>query len=227
MIGTARVAINGPPAMAEAGPRRPPSLGDASGVPSNADAEATIDLVSRARGGDQAALDELCARYLPRVRRWAHGRLPPAARGAHETQDLVQDTLVKVFLRLHAFEPRHPGAFRDYVWTTLWNCIRDLARKYQRRGRPSDVLDSNLPDRLPSPFEEAMGGEVLERYERALERLRPEDREAIVARIELGLSHADVAAALGKPSVAAAHMAVSRALMRLAEEMAHERKRTP
>jgi RNA polymerase sigma-70 factor (ECF subfamily) len=56
-----------------------------------------------------------------------------------------------------------------------------------------------------------------------MERLRPEDREAVVARVELGLSHAEVAESLGKPSVAAAHMPVSRALVRLAEEMAHER----
>ena len=54
-----------------------------------------------------------------------------------------------------------------------------------------------------------------------MERLRPEDREAIIMRIELGLSHAEIMEALGKPSVAAAHMAVSRALVRLAQEMAH------
>ena len=54
----------------------------------------------------------------------------------------------------------------------------------------------------------------------------PEEREAIIARIELGLSHAEVAEALGKPSAAAAHMAVSRALIRLAREMAHDRKPT-
>lgn len=69
-----------------------------------------------------------------------------------------------------------------------------------------------------------MGSEVFARYESAMERLRPEDREAIIARVELGLSHTEVAKALGKPSVAAAHMAVSRALVRLAEEMAHDRK---
>ena len=69
-----------------------------------------------------------------------------------------------------------------------------------------------------------MGSEVFARYEAAMERLRPEEREAIIARIEMGLSHAEVAEALGKPTVAAAHMAVSRALVRLAEEMAHDRK---
>lgn len=221
MIATASVAPNGLPHMDEAGARRPRPLADVHGVPANTDA--TLELVQRARSGDQAATDELFARYQARVRRWAHGRLPAAARGALDTQDLVQDTLAKVFQRMPAFEPRHPGAFRDYVWTTLWNCIRDIARTHTRRG-PADPLDSDLPSVSPSPLEEAMGREVFNRYEAAMDRLRPEDREAIVARVELGLSHTEVAKALGKPSVAAAHMAVSRALVRLAEEMAHDRK---
>src|SRR5207244_12886738 len=72
----------------------------------------------------------------------------------------------------------------------------------------------------PSPLEEAIGRETLERYESALLRLRPTDREAIMLRIELNYPYADIATALGKPSIAAAQMAVSRALVRLAEEMA-------
>jgi RNA polymerase sigma-70 factor (ECF subfamily) len=186
------------------------------------DAESSFELVIRARDGDQRALDELFTRYLPRLRSWAHGRLPKAARSTHDTQDLVQTTLTKVFRRIKDFEPRHPGAFRDYVWTTLWNCVRDIARTTQRH--PTDSLESDAPSYLPSPLEEAMGSETLERYERALERLRPVEKEAIIARIELGLSYLDVAAALGKPTAGAAHVAVSRALVRLAEEMAHERK---
>lgn len=188
------------------------------------DVESSIDLVVRARAGDAVALDALFARYLPRIRRWAHRRLPRAARGPHDTCDLAQDTLAKVFQRLHAFEPRHPGAFQGYVWTTLWNCIRDVARKYHQVG-PSDPIDSAVQGREPSPFEVALGTETFERYERAMSRLRPEDREAIVARVELRLPYPDIAAALGKPSVAAAHMAVSRALVRLAKEMAHARTR--
>jgi RNA polymerase sigma-70 factor, ECF subfamily len=65
----------------------------------------------------------------------------------------------------------------------------------------------------------AIGEEAVERYEAALARLRPEEREAIVARVELDGSYQDVAVALGKPSVDAARMAVSRALLRLADEM--------
>jgi RNA polymerase sigma-70 factor (ECF subfamily) len=129
--------------------------------------------------------------------------------------------LIRVFQSLPRFEPRHAGAFRDYVWTTMWNAVRDLARKCQRRG-PSDPIDSHeLATGEPSPLEQAIGSEALDRYDVAMERLRPEDREAIIMRIELGLSHAEIAEALGKPTAAAAHMAVSRALVRLAQEMAH------
>ena len=38
-----------------------------------------------------------------------------------------------------------------------------------------------------SPLEEAIGREAVERYEAALQRLKPEEREAIIARVELGL----------------------------------------
>ena len=218
-MSTVTLTLGRLPFMEEAGAHRPPVADRAT----SSDPVATVELVQKAKGGDQEAMDALFARYEVRLRRWAHGRLPAAARGALDTQDLVQDTLTRVFKRLHSFEPRHPGAFRDYVWTTLWNAVRDIARSSKRRG-PIGPLDMDLAGDDPSPLQQAVGRETLDRYEAAMERLRPEEREAIVARIELGLSHAEVAEALGKPSAAAAHMAVSRALVRLAEEMAHDRK---
>lgn len=187
-------------------------------------ATSSFDLVLRANRGEAQALDALLARYLPRLQRWAHGRLPPAARGALQTHDLVQDTLLHVIERLPSFNPRHEGAFQGYVRTTLWNRIRDLARHHSRTG-PAVPLDTDIAAEDWSPLDLAVGRETLDRYEAALERLRPEDKALIVARIEMGLPYPEIAAMFEKPSVAAVHMAVSRALVKLAEEMAHERKR--
>ena len=53
----------------------------------------------------------------------------------------------------------------------------------------------------------------------ALERLRPEEREAIVARVEMGYSYDELAQVLGKPTPDAARKAAQRALVRLADEM--------
>jgi RNA polymerase sigma-70 factor (ECF subfamily) len=180
-----------------------------------------MELLSRARSGDTIALNELCARCLPRLQKWAHGRLPPWARGALDTHDLVQDALAQVVHRLGSFEPRHDGAFQAFLRTALLNRIRDEIRRAQRR--PTGVLASDRPADGPSPLEEAIGSEALARYEAALQRLKSMDRKAIIARIELGLPYTDVAQALGKPSVAAAHVAVSRALVKLAKEMSIRR----
>lgn len=187
------------------------------------DAESSLSLLVRARRGDAEALDVLCGRYLPRLQRWAHGRLPSWARGALDTQDLVQDTLTQVIRHIHTFEPRHDAAFQAYVRQALLNRIRDEIRRVHRRPA-ADPLDSARASSEPSPLEQAIGQEALERYEAALQRIRPEDREAIIVRMEMGCSFADVAEALGKPTAAAAHMAVSRALVRLAQEMSRERQ---
>ena len=45
-----------------------------------ASADSTQQLLHRIRAGDDAARERLLARYLPMLRRWAHGRLPSYAR---------------------------------------------------------------------------------------------------------------------------------------------------
>jgi RNA polymerase sigma-70 factor, ECF subfamily len=194
------------------------------GASKAADATTSLELVIRANAGEEAAVAALYERYKPRLQRWAHNRLPPVARGALQTEDLVQDTLTHVLGHLTAFSPRHEGAFQGYVRTALWNRIRDIARRQKRRG-PSDALDSQIVAKVASPLDIAIGQETLERYDRALEQLKPDDRDLIIARIEMGLSFEEMRVMFEKPSVPAVHMAVSRALIRLAEEMAHERKR--
>jgi RNA polymerase sigma-70 factor (ECF subfamily) len=65
----------------------------------------------------------------------------------------------------------------------------------------------------------AIGRQGLERYDAALARLRPADREAIVARVELQQSYEEVAIALDKPNANAARVAVARAVKRLIQAM--------
>ena len=190
---------------------------------SQADATTSLELVIRANAGEEAAVAALYERYRPRLQRWAHNRLPPNARGALQTEDLVQDTLTHVLGHLTAFNPRHEGAFQGYVRTALWNRIRDSARQQKRRG-PSDALDTHIVAQEASPLDVAIGEETLERYDSALERLRPEDKDSIIARIEMGLSYEEMRVMFEKPSIPAVHMALSRALIKLAKEMAHERK---
>ena len=178
----------------------------------------TIDLLARARDGDDTALSQLFARHVPLLQRWASGRLPRWARDITETSDLVQETVLETFKRIDAFEPRGEGALQAYLRQAIINRIRTRIR--QANARPTAVeLDSGVPSEDTSPIEAAIGQQTAEHYEAALARLKPEEREAIVTRVEFGMSFAEVAELLGKPSPDAARMAVVRALVRLAEEM--------
>lgn len=179
---------------------------------------ATSDLLERARAGDADALEELFARHIPGLKRWASGRLPRWARDITDTTDLVQETLLETLKHLDRFECRGEGALRAYLRQAVINRIRNQLRRRARRG-PATTLDSAIEDERTSPLEAAIGEQTRDRYEAGLQRLTSDEREAIVSRVEFGMSYEEVAEVLGKPSANAARMAVVRALVRLAEEM--------
>jgi RNA polymerase sigma-70 factor (ECF subfamily) len=181
-------------------------------------AQTTFRLLERVHAGDHAALEALFARFLVPLRRWASGRLPQWARDAADTQDLVQDTLLRTFKKIESFQPQREGALQAYLRQALLNRITDEVRRVQRRPAGGE-LDSGIVDGGPSPLEQAVGRETVERYERALSRLKPEEREAIIARVEMGCSYEELAIALDKPSADAARKTAARALVRLAREM--------
>ena len=119
---------------------------------------------------------------------------------------------------IERFEPRRVGALQAYLRQAVLNRLRDELRR--KRREPALLhLQMSEPAADLSPLEEAIGREAVERYEAALGRLRPEDREAIVARLEMDYTYEQLAEALGKPSPDAARKAVQRAILRLAEDM--------
>ena len=187
---------------------------------SNSNLTSTADLLKRARQGDDDALNDLFSRHLAPLRRWARGRLPRWTRDLRDTEDLVQETL----RRIDVFEPRHEGALQAYLRQALVNRVRDEVRRVNRYPTPDGLEDADQPaDAAASPLEEVIGVEAMENYESALQRLRPEERELIIARVEMQQSYQQIAVAHNRSSADAARMAVTRALLRLAEEMDIER----
>jgi RNA polymerase sigma-70 factor, ECF subfamily len=189
-----------------------------SGDSRSAEVESTFHLIERARAGDEEAIERLFARHLKPLQRWASGRLPKWARDLADTDDLVQDTLAQTFKRIEDFQPRRVGALQAYLRQAVLNRIRNELRRKGRQPHATD-LDSIEVESAESPLEQAIGREAVERYEAALQRLTAEEREAIIARVEMGYSYDELAEALGKPTSEAARKAARRALVRLAEEM--------
>src|SRR5262245_30150699 len=159
-------------------PSDPENREDSGSTP--ADAESTFQLIQRFRAGDGHALELLFSRHLPRLQRWARGRLPSWARGSADTQDLVQDTLLQTFNRMDVFEPTREGALQAYLRQAVMNRIRDEIRRKARRPAHEELEGSGTADSAKSPLEEAVGMEEIERYERGMARMR-RDKRALVS----------------------------------------------
>jgi RNA polymerase sigma-70 factor, ECF subfamily len=198
-------------------PRRAVPREDPAPTPLLSD-EPTIELVIRARAGDRPAMEALLERCLPPLKRWAHGRLPAAARGRLDTGDLVQEAALHVLGCLDHFEPRHVGAMQAYLRQSVINRIRDEVRWIGRQPPPLELPEDLTSDRT-TPLEAAIRAEAYEHYRDALSKLSTKDREMIVARIEVQWGLAEIAQRFGMRTVDAARMAVSRAVKRLTQHL--------
>ena len=183
----------------------------------------TRDLLEGARQGRRDALEALLARYRPRLERWAAGRLPGHARSLLDTGDLVQETLLRALENVASIGTRGSGGFEGYVRQAILNRIRDQIR-WARRRAGSEASTERLVDPAPSPLEDAIGADVVRRYEEAMESLTEEESQLLHLRIELDLSYEEITAMMGRPSPAATRMAIQRSLHKLAVAMGHRRR---
>jgi RNA polymerase sigma factor (sigma-70 family) len=174
-------------------------------------------LLMRYRRGDAHALTELVSRFLPRLHRWAHGRLPRWARTHADTPDLVHDVMLRTIGRLDALDLQGHDALGAYFRAAVRNRIRDEHRRFARRGG-SQPLSATLPDPAPSPLDRTIEIDHHARYRAALARLDSADRELIVGHVELHYSHAQLGCMTGR-TPNAARMALQRAIGRLVAQM--------
>jgi RNA polymerase sigma-70 factor (ECF subfamily) len=187
-------------------------------VPTSFDAATTVDLVARARGGDQMAWEALMRRYRGPLQRFARSRLAQRPHRLADTDDVVQDVTINVFQRLHRIELRFPGALLAYLRRSVSNRVADEHRRAIRQG-PVATLDENLPDGHQSPLDTTIDRDKMRAYRTALLTLNADDRLAIVLRLERGEGYDVIADRLGKPTPNAARVAVARAMFKLAKRM--------
>lgn len=178
----------------------------------------SLRLLARIHRGDRGAIDQLFARYLPRLHRWAHGRLPGWTRGEADTPDVVQDVLLHSIGPLHVLQPQGRDALQAYFRTAVRNRIRDAHRRHARRGGSTRSPVADAIDGVPSALDRLIGDQRQTMYRAALAQLDDEDRELIVGHVELEYSHAQLGCMTNR-TPNAARMALRRAIGRLAVRM--------
>lgn len=133
--------------------------------------------------------------------------------------DLVQDAFVRVLGRFH--DLRNKDAFWWYLRRTIVNLSSST---FRRRRVERAWLSSQRPDETAPAHGSDLGER--DRLRRALMKLRPEQRAAIVLRFYEDLSEADTAEALGVP-LGTVKSTVSRALERLRRELPDDSEDQP
>jgi DNA-directed RNA polymerase specialized sigma24 family protein len=81
--------------------------------------DSTSELVARARRGDRVAGDEVAGREMAKLRRWARGKLPRFARDIRDTEDVVQDAMLRTFSRIDTLDVSKPGGLQSYARKTF------------------------------------------------------------------------------------------------------------
>jgi RNA polymerase sigma-70 factor (ECF subfamily) len=184
----------------------------------------TADLAARARAGDAAARDELARRHEGRIRLYVRGRLGRGLASRLDVDDLVQETYLRAFRDLDAFQPAGEGSFYRWLTALARHAVVDAARALRRRKRsaPVESLDlgewSSLGPRAreiaAKTFGPATGAALAEaqrRMEEALLTLSPAHRRVLTLRQFEGRAAREVAGLLGSTEQAV-HALYRRAL---------------
>nr|HEX4314882.1 sigma-70 family RNA polymerase sigma factor [Kofleriaceae bacterium] len=142
----------------------------------------------RAQRGDEAAWRALVARHQHAV----HGLIWRllAGRARHRTEDLAQETFVRVIRALPRFDPQGPATLTTWILTIATRLALNELRRPEMRAladEPAAVEDAHAP---------VERRRLAARIGAAMAELPPYQRAAIVLRELHGLDYAEIASAL-------------------------------
>jgi RNA polymerase sigma-70 factor (ECF subfamily) len=146
------------------------------------------ELMQHVRGGDRDALEELVRRY--------HGPLRNFAVRFLDDRDAADDVVQETFLRVLEAAPRWRATAKvsTYLHTIAANLCRDeLKRARRRREEPLEEGEDGPVDPAPSPEAQALANLRAAKVRAAVQRLPPEQREAVLLHHYQGLSHPEIA----------------------------------
>lgn len=154
----------------------------------NADDRALAALTAQA--GDERAFSELVRRHQGVVR----GLLTRLCRDASRADDIAQDTFVKAHAKIGQYRG---GSFKSWLCAVAYREFLMAKRKDRALARLADAYEGEAETDV-THARQADAGATID-LDRALARLRPEEREVVTLCFAADMSHAEAAEALGKP----------------------------
>ncbi len=176
------------------------------------------DLIRQATKGDFDALEALLRHYQSWMRDLVARKASPELLRYADADEIVQRTMTECFRSIENFRIGHSArtSFEAWLATILRHAIYYFARKRRRAllQMASDAIDA-VPARSPTPATLERRRERIERLTSAIQQL-PELTQKIVAKSLKGMTHQEIADALGM-SKTAVNTRLERARRRLRE----------
>lgn len=171
------------------------------------------ELVEAAQGGDRRALDSLLRRHYPRIHLACSRILFDGA----DADDAAQNAMISIVRGLDSFDGR--SAFSTWAYRIATNAALDEVRRRSRRPRGFGENSPEVVDERASRGSSAI--DERDALERALRRLPPEFRTAVVLRDVLDLEYDAIAEILGVP-IGTVRSRIARGRAGLAELLGNE-----
>ena len=150
-------------------------------------------LVGRAKQGSAAAFTELAGRIRARIRHWAVRVVHDDA----EADDVAQQVLLKLHLRIREFEGRRGSRFTTWLYRMTVNTALNRRRVERRRTHllrgVSEPLSTVMPDVATKSDEDRLAVLV----QACITELSDREREVFQMADLKGMSATEIAAALG------------------------------
>jgi len=185
--------------------RRSDIVGSVSASSTPVRGHTTHALVERARAGDHEAYEQLFGHVANELLVYIRIRLGKALRSKLDAFDVLQETYLHAHQGFASFDPQDEAAFRRWIHRIADHRIRNLADHHGalKRCPPGGVVQGSrvldrIRDERSRPSAVCARRETEDRLVPAIERLRPEAREAVLLRHVRGLSIEEVGQALGK-----------------------------
>ena len=170
------------------------------------DAQVVNLIVRRCISGDAAAWQEIVQRYHRRIYNICYR----FAGSADDAQDLTQEVFIKMYRTLTSYDVER-GAFMTWITTITRNLLVDHFRK-SKQDRITDSLDATpsehedsmplveqIQDKSLPPDSRVQSRETGETVHRALQKLSPDLREAVILRDLQDLDYREIATVLKVP----------------------------
>jgi RNA polymerase sigma-70 factor, ECF subfamily len=170
------------------------------------DAQVVGMLVRRCVAGDAVAWEEIVQRYNRRIYNICYR----FAGSSDDAQDLTQEVFIKMYRTLNSYDVER-GAFMTWVTTITRNLLVDHFRK-SKQDRVTDSIDAapsehddamplsdQIPDKTLPPDARVQSRETRETVHRALGKLSPELREAVILRDLQDMDYREIASVLRVP----------------------------